>query len=87
MRISKLKTGIVVGLFFALFHLLWSVLVVTGAAQVVFDWIYKMHFLNNPFTIQPFDWLIAVQLVLMTFVVGFVVGWVFALLHNMLHKK
>ena len=87
MHLKKYKAGLVVGLLMALFHLVWSVLVITGVAQVVLDWIYKMHFLNNPFLIQPFDLATAGMLLLMTFVVGFVFGWFLGFFFNILHKK
>jgi hypothetical protein len=82
--LAKVKTGVVVGVFMALCHALWSVLVVTGVAQTVIDWIFKLHFLNSPFQIQAFDLMTAGLLVLVTFAVGFVVGLVLALLCNVL---
>lgn len=87
MHLVKYKVGLIVGVLAAFCHLVWSVFVVTGAAQPIIDWILKMHFLNNPFLIQPFDWLTAAMLVVFTFVVGFVFGWVLAFLCNWLCKK
>ena len=87
MHLEKYKAGLIVGLLMALCHLVWSILVVTNVAQVAIDWIYKMHFLNNPFLVQPFDVATAGMLILMTFVVGFVVGWLIALFCNVLHKN
>lgn len=87
MHVQKYKAGLVVGLLMALFHLVWSVLVITGVAQVVLDWVYKIHFLNNPFLIQPFDLATAGLLLVVTFVVGFVFGWFLGLFFNILHKK
>ncbi|MFA6917862.1 MAG: hypothetical protein WC285_03445 [Candidatus Gracilibacteria bacterium] len=87
MNLVKYKTGLVVGAFFALCHLLWLVLVITGVAQVMMDWILKLHMLNNPMLVQPFDFANAGMLLVMTFAVGFVAGWVFALFCNLLRKK
>ncbi len=87
MHVAKNKSGLILGVFFSLLHILWSVLVATGAAQTVLDWIFKMHFLSNPYEMQPFDAVNAVILVVLTFVVGYIVGWLFGLFVHALHKK
>lgn len=87
MNLVRYKTGLVVGAFFALMHFLWLILVFTGVAQVLMDWIFKLHMLNNPLLVQEFSFANAGMLLVMTFVVGFVAGWILALLCNMLHKK
>jgi hypothetical protein len=79
------KVGLALGGIFAAFHFLWSVLVALGIAQIVIDWIFLLHFIQPPFTIRPFDLLLAAMLVVMTFIVGYVVGYAFALLWNKLH--
>lgn len=86
MKLSKNKVGLALAAFMALFHAVWCVLVVTGAAQWLLNFVYKLHFLNNPFTVAQFAWGNAALLILVTAVVGYVVGWVFALLWNPLHK-
>ena len=87
MHLTKLKTGLVLGLFMSLMHLVWLLLAVTGVAQSMMDFIFKVHMMNNPFIVQPFDALNAAMLLVLTFVVGFIFGWIFSLLFNMLHKK
>ena len=87
MQLTKTSAGLTIGILLAFVHLLWSILVVTGVAQVVMDWIFKLHMLSNPFQVQAFDIGTALALVAMTFVVGFVMGWLLALLHNFLHKE
>ncbi len=74
------------GGFLALWHALWSVLVLLGLAQGLLDFIYKIHFLNNPFVIAGFDVRKAVVLIIVTGVIGYVVGWVCSWLWNKLHK-
>lgn len=71
----------------ALCHLLWIVLVVAGVAETIMNWIFKIHFMSNPFVMQPFDLVNGIWLLVVTFAVGYVAGWVFAVLANMLHKK
>ncbi|MFA6415821.1 MAG: hypothetical protein WCW47_03610 [Candidatus Paceibacterota bacterium] len=80
------KTGVVWGLFFALFHLFWAVLVAIGLAQPMMDFIFKIHLMNNPYVIAPFDLTLAIMLVVITFVVGYVLGVVFTWIWNKLHQ-
>lgn len=86
MHINPNRAGLILGVFLGLFHLLWAVLVATGIAQPMMDLIFKLHFLNNPFTLTEFDALLALGLVVLTFVVGYILGLVLALLWNSLHK-
>ncbi|MFH1012345.1 MAG: hypothetical protein V1760_01215 [Candidatus Peregrinibacteria bacterium] len=80
------KVGVVFGLALGILHLAWSTLVATGVAQAILNWVYKMHFLNNPFTVAPFNLGTAVTLVVFTTIVGYVIGWIVSLLWNALHK-
>ena len=63
------------GSFLGIFHLLWAILVAVGFAQPLLDFIYKIHFLNNPFTVGTFDVVNGALLVIITFLVGYVAGW------------
>lgn len=81
------KTALIFGTFAGFMHLVWSLVVALGFAQVWLDFILSLHFLNNPYTVANFDLTKALTLVLVTFVVGYVVGWVFAYIWNMLLKK
>lgn len=68
------------GLFFGGLHALWALMVYTGFAQVYVNWIFGLHFLSNPFWIQPFKIETALTLVAFTFVVGYVAGFILGLL-------
>ena len=83
---NKNKVALVLGSFVALVHLVWSVAVALGFAQPWMDFVYKMHSLNNPFVVMPFDLGRSVGLVAITFVVAYVVGYVFATLWHKIHK-
>ena len=83
---SAKKTGLVLGSFLGLWHLVWSVLVALGWAQPLLDFIYNMHSLNNPFMVMPFNLGRSVGLIVITFFVGYVVGSVLAMLWNKFHK-
>ena len=85
-HIRPANAGLVVGSFLGLWHLGWSLLVAAGAAQWLLDWVFYLHFMNNPLQVLPFDFGIAAALVSATFVVGFVVGSLLAVMWNALHK-
>ncbi len=87
MRFKVVKTGLVVGTLLGLFHVVWVILVATPLAQKLVDLCLKIHFLNNPFQIQPFNFGTAVMTVVMTFVWGFVLGMILAFSINLVHKK
>lgn len=86
MKLKESSTALVVGVFVAVVHVVWSLMVLVGFAQVYLDWILGLHFLDNPFTVRSFDFVNAVILIGFTFVVGYAVGWIFAMIWNRLHK-
>lgn len=80
------KTGLALGALIALWHFVWGLFVAFGFAQWILDFVYSIHFLNNPFTVSSFDVVKWVTLVAVTFVVGYIFGFVFANLWNKLYK-
>lgn len=84
---NKNKSGLVLGTIFGFWHLAWGGLVAIGAAQALIDFVYWVHFLNNPFIVQPFEIQRVVILIATTFVIGYVLGWVFAWLWNKIHGQ
>lgn len=87
LKLDNQKTALTLGTFAALAHLVWVVVVALGMASAWLDFVYGLHFLNNPFTVAPFSVTNAVMLLVVAFVMGSVVGWVFAYVWNWLHKK
>ncbi len=85
-NISKSRAGVVVGSLIGLSHLMWSLLVVLGLAQLVIDWIFRLHFIQPPYTITAFNLGTAVILIVVTSVIGFVMGWLFAAIWNLLRS-
>ena len=76
------KIGLIVGTFFGMMHLFWSILVAVGFAQPLIDFIYWAHFFNNPFVVAPFNLGTAVVLVVVTFCVGCIFGLIIGWLRN-----
>jgi len=83
---SKHKVGLVVGSFAGLVHLVWSVAIALGFAQPWIDFVYRIHSLNNPFTVMHFELGKAVGLIILTFIIGYIVGYVFAALWHKIHR-
>ena len=81
------KTGLIFGAFLGGWHLVWSLIVLSGFAQAIYDFVLWAHMIHLPIMIGPFDLTAAVTLVLFTAVVGYVCGIVFALVWNAFHRS
>ncbi len=73
------------GAFLGLMHLAWSLLVAAGLAQMLIDFILKLHFIKPIFSLSPFELRTAVTLVIVTSALGYFFGWVLAAIWNRLH--
>lgn len=80
------KTGLVLGSFVAFLHLVWSILIALDWAYPLQNFIYKMHSMNNPYVIEPFDIVRSIELIVITFFVGYIAGNVFAFFWNKIYK-
>lgn len=87
MMINKNSAGLILGSFLGGFHLIWAILVATGVAQPLLDWVLSLHFLNNPYRVGAFDVGTAAMLVIFTFAVGYVAGFCLAFLWEKMHGK
>lgn len=85
-HISVGKAGLVLGILFGGWHLLWSVLVALRLAQPLVDFIFWMHFIKPVYVIEPFSIGRAAILLVITTIIGFLIGSIFALVWNALHK-
>ena len=76
---NKNKVGLVLGVFFAILHAAWALLVAIGSAQQLIDWVLPLHFLNVVYSLTSFSIGTAVILITLAFVGGYITGWLFAL--------
>ncbi len=83
--VSVGSAGLVLGLLLGGLHLLWALLVASGAAQPLMDFIFWLHFIRPVYVIEGFDPLRAAGLVLLTAAIGYAIGSAFALLWNHVH--
>lgn len=86
-KVNPHSMGIVFGGFLAIWHAFWAVLVAVGLAQPLLDWVFRLHFLSNPYTVGLFDMGTAATLVIVTSLVGYTAGWVFGSLWQWAVKK
>ena len=82
--ISKHKLGLVFGTFLGTWHFVWAWLVLSGMAQSLMNWIFRLHFIEPPYTILPFNFGVAVTLILVTSTTGYLSGWVLGAIWNWL---
>jgi hypothetical protein len=82
--VNKHKLGLVFGSFLALWHFTWALLVLTGMAQSLMDWIFRLHFIQPPYTILAFNFGAAVALIMIVTVTGYLSGWVLGAIWNWL---
>jgi len=82
--INTHKLGLVFGTFLGTCHLIWAWLVLSGFAQVVVNWIFRLHFIEPPYAVLPFNLGVAGALVLITSLIGYISGWVLGAIWNWL---
>lgn len=87
MQLCKNRCGLMFGVLLSACHLLWLILVLAGVAQIVLDWMLKMHLVTLTYSILDFNYLNALMLLVMTFVCGYVGGFVLAAILNWAKKS
>lgn len=86
MQISKNKTGLTFGFLISFMHLIWSLLVAFGLAQMLVNFVLNMHMIGLPIFIMPFSLAKALVLIIITFVIGYIFGWLMAYFWNKCFK-
>ncbi len=87
MKVSPIRLGVLGALVLGLWHAAWTGLVSAGLAQPLLDWIFRLHFLSQPFDVQPFDLTTAATLVGVTAGLGFVLGLVVGVIWNAVYSS
>ena len=83
---NKHKTGLAVGAFVGVLHLGWSILVMLGVAQSIYNWISSLHAIEMPVQIGAMGLGGMVSLVVVSSIVGYGFGWLFATIWNKINK-
>ena len=85
--INKNALGLTLGIFSALMHAIWAIVVGIGIGQNIINFIFPLHFLNVVYQVTSFNFTTMLLLVIMAFVGGHIMGWLFATLWNYISKK
>ncbi len=85
-HINPTKTALTVGAFVGGWHIVWSLLVAFGWAQMIIDFVLWMHMMSVPWVVKSFDLPAAVTLVIVTWIFGYVLGYIFAKIWNRMHR-
>ena len=86
-QLNENKLGITLGIFFALLHAIWAILVGFGIGQKLIDLILPLHFIDMMVTVVNFNFGTALLLVILAFFGGYIGGWLFAAVWNWVNKK
>ncbi len=85
-NMSPHKTGLALGAFVGGVHVLWSILVALGLAQMLVSFILWAHMITLVYVINDFNLAAALALIVVTALVGYIVGNVFARVWNRMHR-
>ena len=84
---DKNKVGLVVGALIGGWHVVWSLLVVTGLGQMLYDFVLWMHMIHISILVGPFDVVASLTLIVVTALFGYVLGYVGAWVWNRVHAS
>lgn len=82
MMLRPHSVGLALGLFLGALHAVWGILVWSGTAQTIIDFIFGLHMIRPPYVVTAFNAGTAIALVLVTTVIGYASGWFIAFLWN-----
>ena len=77
---NHVRMGVAFGCFVAALHLVWVLLVFTGLAQPLVNFIFWVHMLSVPVQVQPFDLGLAALVIGVTWCVAFAMGFMLSLI-------
>ena len=83
-HIDPNRLGVVAAVMLTAWHGVWLVLVATGQAQRVADFVLRMHQMKSEVVVEAFDPLMAALLLVATAILGYVGGAATAALWNCL---
>lgn len=82
MRTDARNLGVLTALLMALAQFIWVILVATGTAQPLVDFVMRAWFFEPTLKIMPFGLLHACALVAFGAGVGYVIGWSMSIVLN-----
>lgn len=85
-ELNASKVAITFALLTGGWHVVWTILILTGLAQPIINFIFWLHMVSVPYNVTGFSIVQAVSLIVTTFLIGYVVGLIFAFVWNKMHK-
>ncbi len=82
MKLNQKQMALTFGSLAAIVHVVWVLFVVTGNAQGWLNFVLGLHFITSSVVVGGFVPMVALTLIVVTFVLGYVIGWLFATLWN-----
>jgi len=80
------KVGLVAAVLLGGWHVVWSVLVLTGVGQMIYDFVLWAHMIRLQVVIGPFDATASLTLVAITAVIGYIAGFTGTLVWNRFNR-
>lgn len=85
-KLNKNKISLIFGVSLGSFHLVWALIVLSGFAQVLMDFVLTIHMIKPFMVVNEFSISLAATLIVFTSLVGYIAGYCFALIWNSFHK-
>jgi hypothetical protein len=76
------KVGLGAAVFVAGFHLVWALMILSGVAQLLMNFIFWAHMIQPVYVIKPFDPVAAGVLIVLTAFSGYLFGFFAAVIWN-----
>lgn len=86
-KLNSHKVGLTLATFMAAGHILWSLLLATGMAAPIVDWMLSLHSVNLSYSLNAFNLTNAVVLVVVAAFKGYVIGYLFGYVWNWMMKN
>jgi len=82
-RIHPRSFGFAFAVFLATWHTAWALLVWTGTAQRLLDFVFRLHMIAPPYQVTAFSPITAAALISLTAVIGYISGWFIGVVWNL----
>jgi len=77
MNITPNRTGLTLGVTFAIYHSIWLLMVMSGLGTLVMTWIKDLHFITLSHGLVNFDLFKGLVGIIGAFLLGYAMGWIF----------
>jgi len=85
--VNQNKVGLVFAFMLGGIHVVWSLLVLLGWAQPLYNFILWAHMVHLSFVIGPFEAKAALTVIVIAAVLGYIIGWIAAWVWNRVHRS